>query len=301
MLLTFMRTSWKSPFLRPAFGRDDVDEDVADRGAGLVRDLQALELLDLGDVEVLARHDLRGLADIFDLGDGDEAALVVADDEGLPGIGAHVHLARHHLLHGEIAGGHRELLELDAALLEQAGLEQIVGRHAPDVGLVALADRSRARRPAARFRGPPPARRRRAGEILPSCASSSSRRSSVMRAPTLCSSLALIDPNHCSCCMPNSRMLAATSSSVCVITCRNSCRRRRHRDRAGLLDHGAVFRRGDDRRDLALQLVEDRLRRAGAGADAEPAEAHEVDALLRQRRNFRQVLQALGRRHRRGS
>ena len=98
-----------------------------------------LSCCDLGDVEVLARHDLRGLADCLDLGDGDEAALVMADDEGLPGVGAHVDLTRHHLLHGEIAGRHRELLELDAVLLEQAGLDQVVGRHAPDIGLVALA------------------------------------------------------------------------------------------------------------------------------------------------------------------
>src|SRR5262249_49225991 len=55
-------------------------------------------------------------------------------------VGAHVHLARHHLLHREVAGGDREFLELDAALLERARLEQVVGRHAPDVGLIALAD-----------------------------------------------------------------------------------------------------------------------------------------------------------------
>ncbi len=144
MSLTFMRTSWKSPFLRPAFGATDVDEDVADRGAGLVGDLQSLELLDLGDVEVLARHDLRGLADIFDHRDGDEAAFVVSDDERLARIGAQVDLPRHHLLHGEIAGGHGEFLELDAALLQQPRLQQIVGRHSPDVGLIALPDGGRA-------------------------------------------------------------------------------------------------------------------------------------------------------------
>ena len=116
--------------------------------------LRPLSSLDLGDVEVLARHDLRGLADIFDQGDGDEAALVVADDEGRPGIGAHVHLPRHHLLHGEIAGRHREFLELDAAFLQQAGLEQVVGRHPPDVGLVALADGFQRERRTARLRGP---------------------------------------------------------------------------------------------------------------------------------------------------
>ena len=130
--------------------------------------LSPLSSLDLGEVEVLAGHDLRGLADIFDLRDRDQAALVVADDEGLPGIGAEVDLPRHHLLHGEVAGGHGEFLELDAVLLEQAGLEQIVGRHAPDVGLVALAHglerecRSRAAETCRQHAG--------AGrEILPSC------------------------------------------------------------------------------------------------------------------------------------
>ena len=84
------------------------------------------------------------------------------------GVGAHVHLPRDHLLHGEIARRDGELLELDAVLLEQTRLEQIVGRHPPDVGLEALADgverecRSRAAE----------ARRHQAGarrEILPSC------------------------------------------------------------------------------------------------------------------------------------
>ena len=100
-----------------------------------------LQLLDLGDAEILARHHARGLADIFDHGDGDEAAFVMADGEGRAGIGAHVDLARHHLLHGEIAGRHREFLELDAVLFEQAGAQQVIGRHAPHVGLVALAHR----------------------------------------------------------------------------------------------------------------------------------------------------------------
>ena len=66
-------------FLQASFGRDLVDEDVAGRGAGLVGDLQALELLDLADIEVLARHDARGLADMFDHGDGEQAAFVVAE------------------------------------------------------------------------------------------------------------------------------------------------------------------------------------------------------------------------------
>src|SRR5688572_12472286 len=123
MSLTFMRTSWKSPLPRPALrattstNRLPIDEPV------WLATLRPPELLDLGDSEVLAGHDLRGLADMFDLGDGDEAALVVADGKGGAGIGAQVHLSRHHLLHGEIAGRHGELLDLDSALLEQAGLE----------------------------------------------------------------------------------------------------------------------------------------------------------------------------------
>ncbi len=120
--------------------RDLVDEDVADRGAGLVGDLEALELLDLADAEILARHDARGAADVLDDGDTDEAALVVAEDEGGAGVGAEIHLPRHHLLHGEVAGRHGELLELQPALLQRAGAQQVVGRHAPHVGLVALAD-----------------------------------------------------------------------------------------------------------------------------------------------------------------
>ena len=76
---------------------------------------------------------------MLDHGDADHAALVVAEDKGGAGVGAEIHLPRHHLLHGEVAGGHGELLELDAALLERAGAQQIVGRHAPHIGLVALA------------------------------------------------------------------------------------------------------------------------------------------------------------------
>jgi hypothetical protein len=72
----------------------------------------------------------------------------VADDEGLSGVGAEIDLPGHHLLHGEIARRHGEFLELDAALLEQPGFEQIVGRHAPDVGLEPLANHlQRASRP----------------------------------------------------------------------------------------------------------------------------------------------------------
>src|SRR4029077_10010105 len=98
-------------------GCDDINENIADGGAGLVRDLAPLELADLADVEVLARHNLRGLAHSFDLGDGDEAALIVTDDEGLSRVSAEIDLPGHHLLHGEIARRHGEFLELDAALL----------------------------------------------------------------------------------------------------------------------------------------------------------------------------------------
>ena len=118
-----------------------IDENVAERRAGLVGDLLALEVLDPGDVEILARHHPRGAADGLDHHERDQAALVVSDDEGLAGVGAEIDLARHHLLHGEIAGRHRELLELQAALLQQAGPHQVIGGHAPHVGLVALADR----------------------------------------------------------------------------------------------------------------------------------------------------------------
>ena len=165
MLFTSMRTSWKSPFLRPAFGAMMSTKTLPTDEPTWFATLRPLSSLDLGDVEVLARHDLRGLAHVFDLRDGDEAALVVADDEGLRRIGAHVHLTCHHLLHREIAGRDREFLELDAALLERAGLEQIVGRHAPDVGLVALAD-GRHRADAGRSPIPLPARGASAASAL---------------------------------------------------------------------------------------------------------------------------------------
>ena len=71
-----------------------------------------------------------------------------------PGIGAHVDLARHHLLHGEIAGRHGEFLELDAVLLQHAGVQQVIGRHAPHIGLIALPDGGAARRNAGRAAEP---------------------------------------------------------------------------------------------------------------------------------------------------
>ena len=154
--------------LEAGAGDDHVHENIADRGAGLVCDLEPLELADLGEIEVLAGHDLRGLADIFDLGDRNQAALVVADDERLRGVGAHVHLPRHHLLHGEIARGHGELLELDAVLLQQARLAAGNRSASPRCWSGSPGGRSRARLPVARRRGPPPPGQRRR-EIFPSC------------------------------------------------------------------------------------------------------------------------------------
>jgi hypothetical protein len=126
--------------LRPCCGNDGIDKDIADRGAGLIGDPAAAQLFDFADVQVLARGDARRLADMFDHRDRDQPALGIADDERLTGIGAEIDLARHHLLHGEIAGRHREFLDRDAVLVEIARLQQIVRRHAPDIGLIALAD-----------------------------------------------------------------------------------------------------------------------------------------------------------------
>ena len=145
--------------LQSGAGRDLVDEDVAGGRAGLVGDLLAAQLGDGLDAEILARHHARGLADIFDHGDGDQAAFVVADDQRGAGIGAHVDLARHHLLHGEVARRHREFLELDAVLFEIARAHQVIGRHAPHVGLVALPHRLQRRAGAAHAQS----RRQRAG------------------------------------------------------------------------------------------------------------------------------------------
>src|ERR1700684_225834 len=50
-------------------------------------------------------------------------------------------------------------------------------------------------------------------------------------------------------------------------------RRGRYRNRTAILDHGAIVRRRDNRRDMIVQRFDDRLRRAGGGADAEPADA----------------------------
>src|SRR5258708_25770201 len=141
MLLTSMRTSWKSPFLSPAAGAMTSVKILPTEEPVWFATLRPLSSLTWVRLRSLRVTTCAVLADLFDLGDDDDAALVVADDEGLRGIGAQVHLPRHHLLHGEIAGGHGEFLELEAALLEQTRFEQVIGRHAPDIGLKALPDR----------------------------------------------------------------------------------------------------------------------------------------------------------------
>src|SRR5207237_7543105 len=70
----------------------------------------------------------------------DEAALVVPQNQRRPGIGAEINLPRDHLLHGEVAGRYAELFELDAALFQETRAQQVIGRHAPQVRLVALTD-----------------------------------------------------------------------------------------------------------------------------------------------------------------
>src|SRR6478672_944395 len=44
-------------------------------------------------------------------------------------ISAEVDLPRDHLLHGEVAGGHAELLEFQPALLKKSRAQQVVGWH----------------------------------------------------------------------------------------------------------------------------------------------------------------------------
>src|SRR5262249_50271349 len=85
--------------------RNDVHERVTRRRTHLVADLQTSELLYLRDIEFLPRHHPRALPHLLDLRDCDQPALVVAGHEGLAGVSTEVHLPRHHLLHGEIAGG----------------------------------------------------------------------------------------------------------------------------------------------------------------------------------------------------
>src|SRR3984957_21179963 len=62
-------------------------------------------------------------------------------------------------------------------------------------------------------------------------------------------------------------------------------RRRGHRDRTGILDQRTVTRRRHDPGDVLVERLDDRLRRAGTGANAEPAEADEVKTLLLERRH----------------
>src|SRR5260370_18462058 len=61
-------------------------------------------------------------------------------------------------------------------------------------------------------------------------------------------------------------------------------RRRRHRDRTRVLDQRTVAGRRHDLGDILVERLDDRLRRAGTGAYAEPAEADEVETLLLCRR-----------------
>ena len=201
-----------------------------------------LSSVDLGDAEVLAHHHRAGRADGLDLRDGDEAALVVADDEGRPGVGAHVDLPRHHLLHGEVAGRHREVLGLEPALLQIAGLHQVVGRHAPDVGLVALAD------------GDVGGRRRRMPPSPPSSAA-------APVAARICRRFIRIEfdrhvvlpvrPDRPDCLFLLHSEFADCSLNVVHRLCDDLSqllRRRGFRQRAALLDQVAVVRRRHDRR-----------------------------------------------------
>src|ERR1700688_5201040 len=65
-------------------------------------------------------------------------------------------------------------------------------------------------------------------------------------------------------------------------------RRRGYRDRTGILDQRTVAGRRHDLGDILVEHRDDRLRRAGTGANAEPAEADEVKTLLLERRHLGQ-------------
>src|ERR1700730_2105004 len=58
-------------------------------------------------------------------------------------------------------------------------------------------------------------------------------------------------------------------------------------DRSGFFDHGSIVLRFDDRFDARAQEGDDRLRRAGPRAYAEPGGGHERDATLVERGHFR--------------
>ena len=182
----------------------------------------------------LRDHHRRGLADGFDHRDGDEAALVVADDERLAGVGAEVDLARHHLLHGEVAGRHGEFLELDAALLEQSRTSSGNRSACPRCWSGSPGERSCS--PARPHRGsilrPAPARSRRPRPDGGGGCNRLAELSSLSSVECFCcvdwmlcggagqGRAARAGCGKCghrqSCCMPNSRMVDATSSSVCV-------------------------------------------------------------------------------------
>ena len=201
-----------------------------------------------------------------------------------PGIGAHVDLPRHHLLHGEVAGRHREVLGLEAALLQVARLHQVVGRHAPDVGLVALADGDVGRRCGRDAARP-------AVSAVAPVAASTCRRFMCIELDRHVVILPVSFRIWHGSVTPAASRIPDCSRNVVHRLCDDlsqSCGRRGFRQRAALLDQVAVFRRRHDRDDMLVEPIEDRLRRALGRADAEEAVAHVVDALLLERRHIGQ-------------
>src|SRR2546421_12957028 len=65
------------------------------------------------------------------------------------------------------------------------------------------------------------------------------------------------------------------------------------RDRAGALGYALVVGRGYDPGDMSVEQLDNRSRRAGRGANAEPAEAHEINAVFLQGRDLRRAFQPL--------
>jgi hypothetical protein len=88
-----------------------------------------VQILDLCHIQNLAAHHPDRAA----------GAPIVANEERRAGEGAEIDLARHHLLHCQIAGGDGEFFHLDAVLLQVAGMHQIPRRHAPHVAAILLA------------------------------------------------------------------------------------------------------------------------------------------------------------------